>query len=202
MKGDKFQLHWMAGFFDAKGSISIAGDRNSTRQSAIRLEGSSQDRDILKRVQDIAGGTIQAKSANGQRPRQSDVFGNESDIFRNADQKTETDTMTENEIGQLAKAIAAALMPMMKQLGEQEPDDEPDGSGDISGASADQIDAVQKRVAKFRRVLRGCTTFADAERRLADRGVASGGRRRTLIAKLRPELYNARMSEAYNGSNP
>jgi len=111
--------------------------------------------------------------------------------------------MTQNEIAALAKAIAAALKPMMKELETQESDGgEPDGSGNASGASADQVDAVQQRVAKFRRVLRGCTTFADAEKRLADRGVASGGKRRTLIAKCAPELYNERMSQAYDGSNP
>jgi len=115
--------------------------------------------------------------------------------------------MTNNEIQALAKAITTALAPVLKQLiesaEEQEPDNEPDGDGgNVSGATGDPIDAVQQRVAKFRRVLRGCTNFADAEKRLAERGVASGGRRRTLIAKCAPELYNARMHEAYNGSNP
>ena len=84
---------------------------------------------------------------------------------------------------------------MLKELEADEPD-EP--NNEVTG---DQIDAVNARVAQMRRVLRNCTSFADADRKLADRGIASAGRRRILIAKCAPSLWNARMSEAYNGTN-
>jgi hypothetical protein len=114
--------------------------------------------------------------------------------------------MNEDQIQSLAKQISAALLPMLKKLKQQEPDDDDsndandgDGNGEISHGNA--VDAVNERVSKFRRVLKNCTSFDDCIEKLADRGVASAGRRRLLIAKNRPDLWNARMSSAYNGKN-
>lgn len=65
-----------------------------------------------------------------------------------------------------------------------------------------EIPAANARVAQFRRVLRNCKSFADADRELTDQGIESAGWWRILIAKCAPALWNARMSAAYDGSNP
>lgn len=58
----------------------------------------------------------------------------------------------------------------------------------------------EESTAQFRTLLRGCTTFADADKRLAAEGIDSEGKRRLLIAKHAPKLYNQVMSQPYGGT--
>jgi len=88
MNGDTSQLHWFAGFMESRGCIGIGIDVDTnSRKSAIRLEGSSQDRDILRRVQSICGGTIQkrpsdARGGHAVTPDQSRRYGYRNNGYR------------------------------------------------------------------------------------------------------------------------
>ena len=80
------EAYWLAGFLDARGCIGIGIDID-TRQSAVRLEGSSCDPDILKRVQEIAGGTIQKRPSDKRgghaiKPERSLRYGYRSNGLR------------------------------------------------------------------------------------------------------------------------
>lgn len=86
--------------------------------------------------------------------------------------------MSPTEIQSLAHELAKALAPLLQQ--GQEGDTLPDGT-------------------QMRGVLKGVTTFADADRRLARGGVSNPGKRRAMIAKHSPNLFNAIMAEPYTG---
>ena len=86
--------------------------------------------------------------------------------------------MSPVEIQSLAKALAPLLAEAMQQT--ESPDTLPDGT-------------------QARGVLSGATTFADADRRLARGGLASAGKRRAMIARHSPNLFNAIMHEPYTG---
>ena len=88
--------------------------------------------------------------------------------------------MTQAEIQSLAHELAKALAPLLQAMESQESTELPDGTN--------------ARIA-----LKNCNNFADADRRLERGGIASEGKRRTLIAKLAPTLFNAKMKEAFTG---
>jgi hypothetical protein len=52
---------------------------------------------------------------------------------------------------------------------------------------------------EMRAVLKNCTNFADADRKLAESGISSGGKRRALIARHSPRLYNESMKTPFTG---
>jgi hypothetical protein len=55
------ELHWLAGFIDARGGIRVGA---TLRENIVRVESSSCERAILVRAQQIAGGTIQARPSD------------------------------------------------------------------------------------------------------------------------------------------
>jgi hypothetical protein len=57
----------------------------------------------------------------------------------------------------------------------------------------------EEHTGHFRAMLKGCTSFREADKRLAAEGVDSGGKRRLLIAKHAPTLYNREMGQPYMG---
>jgi hypothetical protein len=83
------------------------------------------------------------------------------------------------EIQSLAHELAKALAPLLQQ-GQESNDVLPDGT-------------------QMRAVLRDCTTFADAEKKLTLGGIKNGGKRRALIARHSPKLFDALMREPYTG---
>ena len=87
--------------------------------------------------------------------------------------------MSPIEIQSLAHELAKALAPLLQQ-GQESQDVLPDGT-------------------QMKGVLSGATTFGDADRRLARGGVANPGKRRAMIAKHSPNLFNAIMREPYTG---
>jgi hypothetical protein len=100
-------------------------------------------------------------------------------VQTNPDQKRSKTPMSPTEIQSLAVALAKALAPLLKQRQENQ-DVLPDGT-------------------QARGVLNGATTFGDADRRLARGGVENPGKRRAMIAKHSPNLFNAIMREPYTG---
>jgi LAGLIDADG-like domain len=74
MSTNAMQFAWLAGWFSGDGHISIG---RTTRQSAVRLEGSSCDRALLQHVQAIAGcGTIYSRPSDrrGRNGRRKQLF--------------------------------------------------------------------------------------------------------------------------------
>lgn len=81
---------------------------------------------------------------------------------------------------QECELIAAAVVKALQEAQNQDSDVLPDGT-------------------QMRAALKDATTFADANRRLERGGIANAGRRRALIARHSPNLFNAIMSEPYTG---
>ena len=89
--------------------------------------------------------------------------------------------MSPIEIQSLAHELAKALAPLLQQNQDDgEAAQLPDGSN-------------------LRQALKGSNCFADADRRLERGGVASAGKRKTLIARHSPQLFNEEMGRAYSG---
>jgi hypothetical protein len=61
-----------------------------------------------------------------------------------------------------------------------------------------RTDDEQEKV-RLRATLEHSITFEHADGKLREAGVSNPGKRTQWIAKLRPDLYNAKMSKPYEG---